>query len=202
MTRALDATLLTELLATSFRPAFFYEGAFQFGNFLRLWTGTGDFSWNSNTWLGNGWLGVPDIAEESTDPQAASCGIILMGVPQSAISLALNNLQRGASGKVWLAAINASGALQGTPYLCFSGKLDGVSMEESAETANIHISYESDLIDLERTRTFRFTKESQAQFYSDDLGFDYVSTLQNSIFWGNKKHENKQKHNGKRNTRQ
>lgn len=199
MTRSLDSTLLTELQAASFRPAFFFEGAFQFGIFMRLWTGIGDFSWNGNTWLGNGWLGVPDFAEESTDPQAAACGIVLMGVPQNAISVALSSLQRGASGKVWIAALDANGALAGTPYLAFSGKLDGVSMEEGPDTAIIHISYESDLIDLERPRNFRFTKESQAQFYPDDLGFDYVSTLQDAIFWGNKKLDKKPKSTGKRN---
>lgn len=184
--RSIDGTFLAALTGPSIRPIFLFEGSFQY-DVLRLWTGSGLLSWNSQTWLGNGYLGLPVIAEETIDATAGRSTIVLSGVAQNMISLVLANSQRGGQGKLYLAALDSTGAIIGTPLLTFSGKLDSVQIDESGPTASITLNYESDLIDFQRPRSYRFTKESQKLFYADDLGFDYIPSLQAPIFWGVKK---------------
>jgi hypothetical protein len=71
------------------------------------------------------------------------------------------------------------------PVLQFEGRLDVPAIEDGEDTATIAISYESELIDLERARERRYTPEDQAIDYPGDLGFAYVAALQDAqITWG------------------
>lgn len=184
MSRGLTGNFVTEATATSNRPAIFFEGAF-ISSTLRLWSGLGDISWSGQTWLGNGWLGLPSGADETEEVQANGWEITLSGVPLAVISLALQEIKQGATGKLYLGFLNSSGAVISDPYLVAQGLADTATINESAETASVSLTYESKLIDLERAREFRYTHDSQRSLYPTDDGFQYVSSLQDwSGFWG------------------
>jgi hypothetical protein len=49
----------------------------------------------------------------------------------------------------------------------------------------VSISYESRLIDLERSRESRYTNEDQQRAFPGDRGFEFVPSLQDlSLTWG------------------
>ena len=71
------------------------------------------------------------------------------------------------------------------PVQAFSGRLDVPEIKDDADTCTITISYESRLIDLTVARTWRYTHESQQVLFPGDLGFEYVTTIQDrEITWG------------------
>jgi len=71
------------------------------------------------------------------------------------------------------------------PYKCFNGFLDVPTIQDGAETCTLQFTYENALIDMQRPRTWRYTHESQKQLFPDDLGFEYVASIQDlKITWG------------------
>jgi len=67
----------------------------------------------------------------------------------------------------------------------FSGRMDTMSIKDSGDTANISLTAESRLIDLERSRERRYTSEDQKIDYPNDKGLEFIADLQNQeIVWG------------------
>lgn len=180
-TRDLDATLATAIADDVVYPVLFLEGEFSTGT-GRWWTGLGEFGWNSQTWQGLGGLVSLSGIDEGVDVKARGFSIDLSGQSSTNIALALSACRQGKVGRIWLGALTAAGALQGTPYLLRQGKLDVAGCEgDDGQSAIIRVSYEDELIDLERAREYRWTTESQRLFYPNDLGFEFVPGLQDSV---------------------
>ena len=185
----LSGGMVTEFEADTIRPIFIFEGTFA-SSTLRLWDGFGNLSWDSQTWLGNGWFkGMSDVSE---DEKLTSKGIdiLLSGVPQSLISLILSEQRHTARGRVWLGCLDSSGAVVNSPYMLFEGGLSSPRINDSSDSAEIVLSYEDDLIILQKTKSLRYNNEAQKALFPSDRGFEYVSSLQDWIgFWGNKENE-------------
>lgn len=197
MTRGLTAGFIAEAIASTNRPVLFYEGVF-ITQTLRIWSGVGDIVWNSVTWLGNGYLGLFAGGNEIQETQATGIEITLSGVPQAILSLILQEINQGASGKLYFGFLNSAGAVIVDPYPLFSGKADSANISEGPTSATVTLAYETPLIDLERPKEFRYTKESQRVFFPTDQGFDYVSVLQDwSGFWGQQKNKPRKKKGAK-----
>ena len=91
---------------------------------------------------------------------------------------------RGQPARIWLALLSANGGLLGDPIQVLSGRMDVMSWTEG-ETANITLTVESRLADLERARVRRYTDRDQEDEYPGDLGFQYVDSLQDTLInWG------------------
>ena len=193
MTRALSPDVIDELLSSGFAPCLLYEGVFSTST-LRLWNGIGNLTYDSNTYLGNGWFQGINPNNEVGSIEATGVEIRLAGVPESLISLVFNNPVQGATGNFYIGFLDSSNALIADPYLFFSGKLDVPTIDEDPESPSISISYESKLIDLDRPREFRYTNESQQVFFSGDRGLEYLIYLQEyDGFWGGVKVDVKKK---------
>lgn len=174
--RDLTAEFITHLTAARNRPAFFYEGVFV-GFTLQLWSGIGSIVWDGKTWLGNGWLQPFKGIEESDDLGSTGMEITLAGVPQSLISTMLGSAMQNANGKLWFGFIDDAGDVVDAPYLMFHGRLDVPTIDDKADGPIIQISYESKLIDLDRSQEFRYTPESHKIFNPTDRGFEYTAQL-------------------------
>lgn len=177
MTRDIDSGVASELQAAVIRPVFFFEGQFD-SSYLRLSTMDYDYSWNSQTWLGNGYLRLPQAISESTDLSAESMQITLSGVPGTLVSLVLGETQERLTGKLWLGLLNSSEVLLGTPIQLFSGLLDVPEINVGPEFTDIRLTYESDLIKLEIPKGGRYTDEHQKSLFATDKGFEWVIALQ------------------------
>jgi hypothetical protein len=150
-----------------------------------VWSGIGNKSWNSQTWIGIGHLGKIDPIEEGTDIQARGCVLTLSGIPQAMLNEALYQCRQGQPVKIWAGFLDASGNVIVDPFQSFAGRLDVPTIDEGAETATISITAESRLIDLQRNRERRYTPDDQALDFSTDQGFNYVPSLQEvSMVWG------------------
>jgi hypothetical protein len=184
MSRSLDAAVAAELQKAAMQPVLFFEGEFTSGT-TRAWTGVGTIVWNGQTWQGVGTFGGFSGVEETGEIRAVNFTVSLDGVSPLLISAALGDAKQGAPGRVWLGMLDSTGALIGTPYLIAAGRLDVPEIEDSGEAATVRITYESRLIDLKRPRIRRYTSEDQKLDYADDLGFDFIPSLQDkTITWG------------------
>ena len=186
--RNLTAGVASAITEGAVRPALLFEGVFDSGGsdtYLRFWSGVGDLSWDGHTWTGTGSLMAVSALEESSELRATGFSVSLSGMPSELISVALQGARQGRSGKVWLALFDASGALIADPYQLQAGKLDIMVTDNDGTKCTITAQYESNLIDLERPRERRYTREDQRIDHPDDQGFDYVPTLQEAVVvWG------------------
>lgn len=97
----------------------------------------------------------------------------------------ITDAQQGLPGKMWVALVAADGTIVADPVQGFAGRLDVPTITDGAETCTITISYESRLIDLNTPRELRYTHEAQQQLYPGDLGFEYVTSIQDKdLQWG------------------
>lgn len=180
MTPAMEAALI----ARDVRPALFLEGQFASG-VLRLWTGSQDVVWNGQTWTGAGGLiGISGL-EEGGEIVARGLTVSLSGIPQDLVAAVITDAQQGLPGKMWVALMAADGTIVADPIQGFAGRLDVPTIMDGAETCTVTISYESRLIDLNTPRELRYTHEAQQQLYPGDLGFEYVTSIQDAnLQWG------------------
>jgi len=164
--------------------------AFDSGN-LRLWTGYGDKTINSQTYVGTSNLLDIDGLEEASDLSAKGTKLTLNGLDTSIVSYALTEEYQGRLVTIYWGV--------GTETVeVFSGFMDKMIIEDSGETATVSLSVESRLITLERARVRRYTSESHAAVRlkkwldngntgtpAADTFFDWVTKLQDKqIVWG------------------
>lgn len=186
MSRDLTGGLVTELTAATLRPFFLFEAIFA-SSTLRLCDGLGTMTWNGHTWLGNGWLqGLSDVSE-GNEMSPSGVDIFLSGVPQSLVSLILSEARHSSRGSVWLGCFNSSGGIVTDPYLLFEGALSSPRIDDSSDEAQVILTYENDLIMLNRSKELRYNQESQQAIFPLDRGFEFVAGIQRwTGFWGYK----------------
>ena len=176
MARNLSAGFIAAATSSSCKPIFFFEAVLT-GLTLRLWSGIGDLSWDSKTWLGNGWIQEFPAVQESTDLGSTGMDVTLAGVPEALISTVLNNAQQNSVGRLWIGFLDSSDAVIADPYLAFEGKLDIPTIDNQTAGPTITFAYESTLVDLDSSKEYRYTPESQKIFAPNDKGFGYVASI-------------------------
>lgn len=188
MSRNLSVSMAAEIIKSVVRPALLFEAVLADASTVRYWTGLGDLSWNAQTWTGIGSLiGVSPI-EETDDVRGQGVSVQLNGIPSAMVSLFLSSLANGTVGTIRLAMLDASNAVISSPKIMFRGRLDGAEINESnIESPVGTVTYEHELVDLERPREWRYTDEHQKRFYSGDRGLEHIAALQDiQIPFGNK----------------
>lgn len=184
MSRETTPAFAAALADQDLRPVLFFEGQFASG-WVRIWSGLGSAQWNGQSWSGAGsLLGLGSI-EETGEVVAGGTAISLSGVPLDLVQMAIAEARQGLPGRVWLGLLGEDGGIIADPVQAFSGRLDVPEIKDDADSCTITISYESRLIDLTVARTWRYTHESQQVLYPGDLGFEYVTAIQDrEITWG------------------
>ena len=182
--RSITAGVLAEVTAPSFYPAIFIELDFSSG-FSRLWTGSGDITWDTKTWNGAGQVGKISKVEETQRSIASGISFQLSGIDPANLSIALSEYYQGRSAKVWLGFLDANGDVIPDPIGPFAYRMDTMEIDKGADTSTITINAENELIDLKKPRIRRYTDQDQQIEYAGDKGFEYVAGLQDkSINWG------------------
>lgn len=188
MSRNLHANTIAEITAQNLRPALFVQGYFVSG-WLYLWNGIGAISWNGQTWTGAGSLLSIGPMQETSEVNAQAMQFSLSGIPADLITKALGEVRQGAPVIVWQGFLTAAGAVVANPFNAWSGRMDTCAIDEAVSgddlTATITITAESRLMDLNRSRERRYTKQDQVISFDGDLGFDFVPSLQQlNLTWG------------------
>jgi len=183
MTRSITTALNNQLIASELSPFLAIKLLFDSGT-IRFWTGYGDISFGSETYLGTGNLLGFSTVEETSEIAARGAKITLDGIDTTLVSLALTESYQGRQGLIYLGALSSQ-AVVADPVLIFDGRMDVMAIEDNGDTVNISLSLESRLIDLERSRVRRYTTEDQKINFPNDRGFDYVADLTDKVVnWG------------------
>lgn len=190
MARGLTTAVATEFAKLKLQPLLFVEVEFVSG-WVRMWSGSGSLDWNGNTWYGvvmpNGQvLGTISQLQEVSDGSAQAAALSLGGIPSTAVQQVLSECRQNNMANIFLgAADQATGAVLADPYCAWSGYTDVPTISDSGDACTVTISVESRMVDLQRSREWRYTHEDQQLFSPGDLGFEYVGALQSlSVNWG------------------
>ena len=179
MSRTDPTALLTALSQPEIQPYYAVELLFDSGA-VRLWTGYGDRTINSNTYVGAGGLiGIEGLGEVA-DLSAKAVTLTLSGISSSLVSAALQEPYQRRQCRIYLGEVSVTDVVE-----VFSGQLNTMQIEDTGEESTISVLVDSKLVELERASNRRYTTESQKSRYSTDTFFDYVSAIQDAeIVWG------------------
>ena len=184
MTRTVTTAVNNELTAAELSPFFAVEMDFSDG-IVRLWTGYGSITIDSNTFLAGGDILSVSSISENGEVQANGVTIMLSGLSTSLVASALTTAYQGRDLNVYVGVLNASGAVIADPIKVFAGKMDVMTVEDNGADAQITVTAESKLIDLERSRARRYTSEDQKIDFPNDKGLDFIAGLQDkTVVWG------------------
>ena len=181
MSRDLTPTTIAALGADVVEPFFAIELKFDGDKVLRLWTGAGTIVLGDGTeWFGTGTLLNVSSVEETAEMAVKGATITLSGVPSEVLSLALNEPYQGRVCNIYFGVRGEEVFNQ-----IFSGYMDQMGIDDGPDTCTIELTVENKLIDLERARVARYTSGYQKSVYPNDLGLDFVESLQDKkLSWG------------------
>ena len=153
-------------------------------NALHIWTGVGGKTINRTNFAGTGDLLTIDGLEEASDLSARGTTLTLNGLDSEIVTYALSEEYQGRLLRIYWGV--GSNAVE-----VFSGYMDKMTIQDSAESAVISMTVESRLIALGRPNIRRYTRESHAGVRAakglsgSDTFFDWVTKLQDKqIVWG------------------
>lgn len=184
MSRDLTTNFKSAVTAGTVRPVVLVVAEFD-SETIRFWNGYGTLTYGGNDYTGAGnVLKVTEIVE-TQKVEARGASFTLSGIPSELIAVALTEEYQDRRITQTFAPLDASGNVIADPFTFFSGKADVLTIEESANSATISMTAESDLIALTRVNERRRTPEDQKLTYSGDTFFDQVASLQSKdIVWG------------------
>lgn len=180
MSRDVDSSILSAFTQPVVEPLLAVELMFDTAP-VRLWFGVGDITINGNVFTGSGLLLNVSQIEETGDIQAGNVDLMLSGVPTTLIAVALAEPYQGRRATIYFGTLRPTVAVAEV----FTGFMDRMDIEENADTCNISMSIENELVDLERVRVRRFTNNDQQSRFPGDRGLEFIEALQDKeIFWG------------------
>ena len=208
MSRDLSPSTIENINNDVVNPFFAVELKFDGDNVLRMWTGVGTLVLPDGTqWFGTGnLLGVSSV-EETAEMAVKGATLTLSGIPSEVLSLALSEPYQGRVCNLYFGTLSSGSVVQedgayilmqdGSKILVetgetgfnviFSGYMDQMNIEDTAETCTIELKVENKLIDLERARVARYTSGYQKSIYPNDKGLNFVESLQDKkVSWGRK----------------
>lgn len=183
MPKTLTPEMSAELAKGTKAPIMLISGEFNDG-MLYLWTGYGPLSWDGVTWHGGGdFLHIPELPN-GIGAASQNTTIQLRGVVLENIELALNQVTQGKPVRIWVGLMDAAGEIVVDPYQAYYGSMDVPEISDDATTVDLSISIEGRSQRLPRTKERRRTHEDQQIDFSDDLGLEYIPSLQEfKVIW-------------------
>ena len=125
------------------------------------------------------------IVSESADLSANGMSIRLSGVTEPLVSKARDEDYQGRELKVLLGAMDSTNSVISSPVIIFSGFMDTMTIQDTADTATITVTVENRLIEFQRNRIRRYTAEDQKIDYPTDKGLEFVAEIaEKEIVWG------------------
>jgi hypothetical protein len=182
--RLMTIGMAASINAAVLQPIFFIEMETR-GGFVNAWTGYGSIDWDGKTWLGVGHLVGLSALNEVNQVVASGVTLTLSGVDPADIEIALAQLGRYRTCKIWFAVLGDDGLVIDDPIQVRNDRTDSVKITNDGISATIAVGVETRLIAMRSARERRYTDEDQKSDHPGDDGFKYVNSLQNeTITWG------------------
>lgn len=175
--RTFTGGVTAELSGSTIYPVLLVELQFTSGT-VRLWSGIGPLSWNSQTWTGAGNFGGVSPIAETAGFAANGVSLTLSGIPSWALSIAMGEYTQNRPAIIRLGFLTAAGAVVADPFVVFQGRTDTMQIDEGPDTSTITVQCESRAIFARRSGERRWTDQEQRVDYPDDGGFRYVAAIQ------------------------
>jgi hypothetical protein len=184
MSRTLSSEMQAVATAEVVRPVYLIDMEFSSGS-VYLWSGLGDLTFNSNTYIGAGDLLSIGAIQETTELTANGASVTLSGIKQSLLTIARDEPYQGRPLIIRLGAFDDAGDLISSPVIMFSGFMDVMTIADAGETSTINVTAENKLIAFQTTAVRRYTAEDQKIEHPADKGFEFVAKIQEKeIVWG------------------
>lgn len=184
MSRTLSSEMQAVATAEVVRPVYLVDMEFSSGS-VYLWSGLGDLTFNSNTYIGAGDLLSIGAIQETTELTANGASITLSGIKQSLLTIARDEPYQGRPLIIRFGAFDDAGDLISSPVIMFSGFMDVMTIADAGETSTINVTAENKLIAFQTTAVRRYTAEDQKIDHPADKGFEFVAKIQEKeIVWG------------------
>lgn len=184
MARDITTGFSEEITASQMNLCLFVKMEFESSD-VNVWSGYGTKTFNGDDYTGIGNLGGIDQIKEKRSLSAEGVVLTLSSIPSSYISLALTENYQNKPVYIWLGVLDQVDEIIGSPLLLFSGLMNIMKISEDGESGTISVECESTCISLKTKKERRFTSEDQKAEFPDDLGLDFVATIQDQeIRWG------------------
>ena len=136
---------------------------------------TAPFTVNSggHDYLGLGTLVALEPIRETESVEAVGVRVTLSGVPSSLLAVALGEAITGKALKIHAALIGADGAIVGSAFTVFSGRMDTMTISDDGPAATIVVTAESRMAALMSSNVKRMTDADHKQRYTGDDFFEH-----------------------------
>lgn len=188
-----DAAAFNTLISSDVTfPAYFVKLKFSSGD-VNLWTGSSNFSFLGETYLGTGTLGQISSVDESSGLSAKGVTLSLVGQGSGIYEEAMNEGRRSKGKPVFIWAAWFTDATFSTilyyqlqnEYRMDELKIQDVVSSNGNGGIMLSMGCESELTDLFSSSRARLTDPDQRALFSNDTFFRFVSTLPGKdIPWG------------------
>ena len=152
---------------------------------IRVFTGSGTLTINSQQFTGTQNILSISTVEETPDIKATGLTILFSGYTDSLIQTAMSeqyqnrtlNLHYGHFDKLANPQVIQS-------YVLFSGSIDTINIVDTPDGATYTVNVEGRLATLERVRSFRYTHEEQLKQFNDYSLFHLNDQQFKEVTWG------------------
>lgn len=183
MARDITSAMAAQLAAAQLTPLILVELQFRSAT-ARNHNGLGDFVWNGNTWTGTG-DHISVSVEENTDGAASQAVLMLAGVRSSLVATAYSDEYQGRVAQIWIAALDASGAMVLDPVSILYGIMDTIADADDGDSATFALTVQTQMLDQRFARSWRLTDAHQKELFPGDKGLEFMAGLAQKVLkWG------------------
>lgn len=150
---------------------------------VRMHSGIGPLSWNSQTWTGTGDLGMIGIVSAGTELAASQVELTLSGLNSTNKAELIDELTRGGDVYIYYGFYDSSGAVVADPWLGFFGNIDTVDITETIESTSVSVMVLDGVGARLRRTQRRRTDADQQDIFSGDEIYEFVASGK-TIHWG------------------
>lgn len=184
MVRSLTPAIEAEIEKRSVSPRYFVELDMA-STTLRMWSGVGNISWNSVTWVGGGDLANVSAVEENTDGTISSVTLTLSGVDPNLTAMAYSDEYQGRAAHIWLGFVDEAGGIIDLPIKFLTGVMDTLSDQTDSEMSIYQLVVQKGSSNQRIERVWRYTDAHQKHIHPSDTSFRFVAGLSERILaWG------------------
>lgn len=153
---------------------------------VRLWTGVGNRSWNSQTWVGAGEIGNIDRVTDSVDKADVGVELTLNYLDDDIRNEVNTTNPVGRDASIYLALTNVAAGTITDAYEIFTGFIDKIEILDGGNTGQLVVRLASELARLQRPRYFTLSDAHQKFLFSGDKGCEFATKMDETIYWGRK----------------
>tara|TARA_R110001632_G_scaffold174247_1_gene293839 strand:+ start:375 stop:923 length:549 start_codon:yes stop_codon:yes gene_type:complete len=181
MPRSLSTALQTQISSTATKTAFLVE--LNLSSTIRLTDWYADITYSSNVYEAGGSFLSVDSTTETGQLQINEINIGFSNITDQVRSLVQDGSFTDKRVDVYLAYFDASETIVGAIQY-FAGDIRNIVINETVDASNLKMNVASHWANWGLTKGRHYSQESQENFSSGDLGFEFATQVKNDIRWG------------------